>query len=415
MRPSGGRLTQPWLIAPETTELVDALTARGATVRFVGGCVRDALIGRAVRDIDVATPDRPGTVIRLLDDAGIKTIPTGVDHGAVTAVINRKHFEITTLRRDVKTLGRRAEVAFVDDWAADARRRDFTFNALFCDPDGVVYDPTGGLKDLVEGRVRFIGDAEKRIIEDGLRILRFFRFHAWYGRGDMDGHGLAACRRRAGDILNLSAERIAGETERLLLSPDPVPTLRIMSEAGILRHVLAEARHFDRLDGLVTIEIETGRADPWRRLMALVEADEKGAVSLARRLRLANKIRDRLTAMAAAAPVVKPDDPLNTVRREIYRLGRERFIDQVMLMWAREPQQKGWLRLIEEPENWPRPKFPVTGDDVLALGVDQGRAVGKILRELEKWWMNNDFPPEDNVKHELRRQLSLADVTPPVA
>ena len=226
MEPSGHLDLQTWMKADETRAMVEVLRAGGQTVRFVGGCVRDAVLERAVKDIDLATPDPPETVIERLEQAGLGAVPTGIDHGTVTAVVGEAHFEITTLRRDVETYGRRARVEFTDDWVADASRRDFTINALFCDPDGTLYDPTGGLGDLKAGRVRFIGDPAQRIDEDVLRILRFFRFHAWYGQEALDQEGFAACRALAHRLPALSGERVAGELFRLLDAADPSPRWR---------------------------------------------------------------------------------------------------------------------------------------------------------------------------------------------
>ncbi|MEE8534186.1 MAG: CCA tRNA nucleotidyltransferase, partial [Alphaproteobacteria bacterium] len=233
--------------APATRAVVDALTADSAEVRFVGGCVRDAVAGRKVTDVDIATPDPPETVTRLLEAAGIRVVPTGIAHGTVTAVIRHRHFEITTLRRDVETYGRRAKVAFTDDWTADAARRDFTINALFCDPDGTLYDPFGGIDDLDAGRVRFVGDAVKRIKEDVLRLLRFFRFYAHYGRPPPDAEALAACRAMARALPGLSGERVSAELLRLLAAPDPAAVLALMIEAEVLAFVLPEVAGLDAL------------------------------------------------------------------------------------------------------------------------------------------------------------------------
>ena len=259
-----------WMTCKSTTAVLAALAAAGAPARFVGGCVRDSLLDRPVQDVDIATPTPPDEVIWLLTEASIKAVATGLAHGTVTAVIGRAHFEITTLRRDVETDGRRAKVAFTKDWAADAARRDFTINALYLDPDGAIYDPTGGLADLRAGRVRFVGDAAARIREDYLRILRFFRFHAHYGRGEVDRAGLEACRALAAGVASLSGERLQGELLRLLGAADPTPVLRLMAAEGILAHILPEAIRIERLAGL----IEVDRAvDPLRRLAALVALD----------------------------------------------------------------------------------------------------------------------------------------------
>ena len=267
--------------AKETRDVIAALTAKGARVRFVGGCVRDALLGRAVKDVDIATHDDPETVTALLKAAGIRAIPTGIAHGTVTAVTGAAHFEITTLREDVETDGRRAKVAFTDDWEADAARRDFTFNAIFCAPDGTIYDRFGGIEDLKAGRVRFVGDAETRLKEDVLRLLRFFRFHAWYGRGLPDPKGLDACRKFAHLLPNLSGERVAAETLRLLGAEDPSPVFALMRQEGILTHFLPEAQNIARLTALVALERGYGEADPLRRLAAVLDVTAAGAQGVA--------------------------------------------------------------------------------------------------------------------------------------
>ena len=230
----------PWLPAADTRAVLEALMADGKPARLVGGCVRDALAGRPVTDVDIATPETPPRVIDLLRAAGLKAVPTGVEHGTVTAVVRGKPFEVTTLRRDVTTDGRHAVVAFTDDWTEDAARRDFTMNALSADPDGRVHDPFDGVADLAAGRVRFVGEARARIREDVLRILRFFRFHAHYGKGAPDADGLAACRELAPLLPRLSAERVATELLKLLKAPDAAATVRMMREAGILAPILAE-------------------------------------------------------------------------------------------------------------------------------------------------------------------------------
>ncbi|MFQ5959208.1 MAG: CCA tRNA nucleotidyltransferase, partial [Alphaproteobacteria bacterium] len=240
VEPAGTIEPQRWMTVRATRAVVDALRAQGAEVRFVGGCVRDAVAGRKVTDVDIATPDPPETVIRLLEAAGIRVVPTGIKHGTVTAVVARRPFEITTLRRDVETYGRHAKVAFTDDWTADAARRDFTINALFCAPDGTLYDPFGGLDDLRAGRVRFVGDAVQRIREDVLRLLRFFRFYAHYGRPPPDAEALAACRAMALALPSLSGERVCAELLRLLAADDPAAVLELMIEADVLEFVLPE-------------------------------------------------------------------------------------------------------------------------------------------------------------------------------
>jgi poly(A) polymerase len=288
---------QPWMTNPATLGVLEALEAGGAAARFVGGSVRDALLGRPIGDIDIATPAPPERVIELLEKHGIKVVPTGLAHGTVTAIAGNppRHFEITTLRRDVETYGRRARVAFDADWTEDAARRDFTINAIFLDPDGTVHDPVGGLADLRARRVRFVGDPAIRIAEDVLRILRYYRFEARFGTGLGDPPARAACRALARLLPKLSAERVTQELMKLLETADPIGALRMMMEDGVLLVILPEARRLDRLRHMIAIEPEP---DPLRRLAALIEVDGPGAVALAERLHLSNAWRDRLRGLA---------------------------------------------------------------------------------------------------------------------
>ncbi len=252
---------QPWMKAAPTRALLKALGDAGIAARFVGGCVRDALLGRPIADVDLATPARPEAVVAALEKARIKVVPTGIAHGTVTAVVTSarppRHFEITTLRRDVETDGRRARVAFDADWAEDAARRDFTINALYLDPDGRIHDPVGGLADLKAHRVRFVGEPARRIAEDVLRVLRYYRFEARFGTGAGDAAARAACRDAASLLAGLSAERVAQELLRLLAVPDPVPALRMMAEDGVLAAILPEATRLDRLQCLLALELLT--------------------------------------------------------------------------------------------------------------------------------------------------------------
>ena len=394
MEPAGRIEPQPWMAAEPTRAVIRALTAAGDEARFVGGCVRDAVLGRAVHDVDIATPVPPGRVVRLLEAAGLRALPTGLDHGTVTAVTGGRHFEITTLRRDVETDGRHAKVAFTDDWAADAARRDFTINALYCDPDGTLFDPVGGLADLRRGRVRFVGDPDRRIAEDGLRILRFFRFYAHYGRPPIDGAGLAACRDRAGMLDRLSGERVRDELLRLLAAPEPGPVAALMAEAGVLARVLPEAGDERRLAALAAIEAELGERDPLRRLAALLATDGPGAARSAARLRLANRDRDRLVALAEPTePPIAPDMGDRDRRRALYRWGVGLFRDRVLLAWAaeRSPDTAGYRRLLRAADEWRRPELPVRGADVVALGIPPGPEVGRLLARLEGWWEAGDY------------------------
>ncbi len=389
--------SQPWMTAPETRKVLEALTARGARVRFVGGCVRDALLGRPVKDVDIATHDDPVTVMKLLEAAGIHAIPTGIAHGTVTAVIGKEHFEITTLREDIETDGRRAKVAFTDDWKADAARRDFTFNAIFCTPDGTIFDPFGGIEDLKAGRVRFVGDAETRIREDVLRLLRFFRFHAHYGKGETDGQAVAACRKLAHLLPTLSGERVGAEILRLLAADDPVPALALMRAEGVLAQVLPEAQNLARLAGLVAIERGYRETDALRRLAAMLTVAVAGAQAVAKRLRLSNAEAERLVALAAPASPVTATNEAKIQRRELYRLGAARYRDLTLIAWAQttgHTDDSVYGSMVAAAESWQTIALPIKGRDVLALGVENGPEVGRLLKAIEAWWIENDFKPD---------------------
>jgi poly(A) polymerase len=379
---------QPWMIEEPTSAVLAALGAEGATVRFVGGCVRDALLGRPIGDIDIATPDRPETVLRLLAAAGIKSVTTGIDHGTVTAIAKPRHFEITSLRRDVETFGRHARVAFTDDWAVDAGRRDFTMNALFLDADGNLFDPVAGLPDLRAGRVRFVGEAEARIREDVLRLLRFYRFHAHYGRGQPDDTARLACCNLAGLLPGLSGERIAAELLKLLNAPDPLPTIDLMTEDGVLAVLLPEARRRDRLAGLLPLEPE---GDSLRRLSALVVSELEAVEAVATRLRLPNAARDRLALLAAPPWPVELGGNEQVHRRALHHLGLDAYRDLVLLRAAETGAGDTARALLAAAPGRVPPRFPLRGSDVTRLGVPPGPVVGELLAAIEDWWEAGDF------------------------
>jgi poly(A) polymerase len=385
---------EPWLNAPETRAVMDALLADGGAARFVGGCVRNALMGVPVEDVDIATPMTPDEVTRRIEAAGMRAVATGIEHGTVTAISRSKPYEITTLRRDVSTDGRRATVAFSSDWAEDAERRDFTMNALYADVSGQVFDFTGGIADLEARRVRFIGDPAKRIAEDHLRILRLFRFHAWYGRGEIDSDGLRACGAARGQIKMLSGERIQKEMLRLMAADDPVPVLRAMAASGVLGEVLAGALHFERFQRLCTTDGDSFfTPDALLRLGALL-SDEAQAGEIAVRWRLSNNDRDRLGAMLAMPVRVVSYLSVREVQRALYRYGVERFKDWVRLKWAEDPKASNgvqWRALLALADSWTRPVFPLKGPDVMAAGVPHGPLVGRVLSEVEDWWVESDF------------------------
>ena len=381
---------RPWMTAPETTAVLDALEAAGGPdcARFVGGCVRNTLIGKPVSDLDIATRLTPEAVTAALKAAGLKAVPTGVEHGTVTAVCRGKPFEITTLRRDVATDGRRAVVAFTDDWAEDAQRRDFTLNSLYARRDGTLFDPTGhGVADARAGRIVFVGEAEQRVREDFLRILRFFRFFAWYGTPPPDAAALEACEALRGELKTLSAERVSRELLKLLAADDPRPAVGLMARTGVLGEVLPAPIDLARFEGLVALEEDQlFENEPLLRLAALLPDDQLGAVRFAEALRLSNAERDRLAAALAPAPALKSWMSPREIRRTLYRLGAQPFRDRAKLAWARAPRTAAtpqWRGMIALGEGWSPPPFPLTGEDVIAAGAPKGPMVGQVLREVE--------------------------------
>ena len=385
---AAGRIAAPaWLTAPATQRLLAALTAAGIEARFVGGCVRDAVLGHAAADVDLATSAAPTAVMAALTAADLKAVPTGLAHGTVTAVVDGRPFEITTLRRDVATDGRHAKIAFTDDWTVDALRRDFTINALYLDPDATLFDPAQGLDDLGAGRVRFIGDADTRIEEDRLRVLRFFRFHARFGRGAPDGAALAACAAAADRLDRLSVERIAEELRRLLSLPDPRPGLGPMIDTGVWAGCAAEATETGRL--LALIDLDRAEPDPWRRLAAAV-SDAAAAARLAKRLKLSKVHAARLTG-AQAVPPPDPGAPAQAHRAALYRHGAEAWRDAVWLARATGNDAEDWDGLLALAAAWRLPSLPVRGADLMARGIADGPGLGAALRALETVWIESDF------------------------
>jgi len=387
-----------WLKAKETQALMAALeAARPGGSRFVGGCVRNTLMGREVDDIDVATQLTPDQVTDVCTKAGFAAHPTGIEHGTVTVVVNHTPFEVTTLRRDVSTDGRRATVAFTESWEEDAARRDFRMNALYADANGAVHDPTGGgLDDVRTGRVIFIGDAHTRIREDYLRILRFFRFNAWYARGPVDPQGLAACADLVAGLDTLSVERVWKEVKKLLGAHDPRAAWEGMKAIEARARALPELSNEARLDALCTLDVDLMLAlDPMTRVAAALP-DQQSAKALARRLKLSNEERDRLVAALGDDVKITSYMSLREMRRAIYKLGNEVFRDRVMLAWAASGSDKAqaWRALVAHGQMWTPPKLSLTGDEVMAAGVPAGPKVGVILREVEDWWIDADFPDD---------------------
>jgi len=389
-----------WFSDGATRQVLAALEthAPGAT-RFVGGCVRDALLGLPSDDVDLATMLTPPEVIAAAERAELRVATPGAAHGVVTIICGQRGFEVTTLRRDVETDGRHAQVAFSTDWAEDAARRDFYCNALYADGGGQVFDPTGqGLADIAARRVRFIGEAPARIREDRLRILRFFRFHAWYGEGEMDRDGLEACRDQIDGLSQLSAERQWKELRRLLEAADLAPTLRSFEAIGGGRALLGEPYNLERALRLIECEAEASLApQPLRRLAALLDADLSRAAASAGALRLSNAERDRLLRACAAEPRVVSYMSVKETRRAVYTIGAEALVDRAMLGWAGDGAPRRhlqWRALVPLAQTFAPPRFPLTGADVLALGVPPGAHVSAILREVEAWWIDSDFPDD---------------------
>jgi poly(A) polymerase len=371
-------LQPTWSQQPTVQKLMASLASAGIEARFVGGCVRNWLVGQPVGDIDIAVDKPPDAVTRALEAHDIKVVPTGVSHGTVTAIVAGHPFEVTTLRRDVETDGRHAVVAFTDDWRADASRRDFTFNALYLAGDGTLWDYFDGRADLEAGRVRFIGDPDRRIAEDRLRILRFFRFNAWYGRAPIDPAGFDACRRNAAGVRALSGERVRNELLRLLQAPVPGDALEAMAEAGALDHWLPEYAGTARLRALAARE---GQADALRRLAAIVSAGADASL-IGKRLKLSTQQTLRLAVMLE--PLERDRDP----RVLLYRLGRTLFEDRVLLAGDAFGD---WHGALELARGWTPPTLPVGGTDALRLGVKEGPRVGKLLEAVERWWIAGGF------------------------
>ena len=379
-------LNADWLTAEATQQVIAALeAARPGCARFVGGCVRNTIMARPVDDIDIATQLAPEDVLKALKAAGIRAIPTGIEHGTVTAIVDHQPFEITSLRRDVETDGRRAVVAFTEDWGEDAQRRDFRLNALYAAPNGEIFDPVGGgYEDAMAGRVIFIGDGDQRLREDYLRILRFFRFNAWYGAG-IDAEGLAACERQRGGLAKIAKERTWKEFKKLLAAEMPRAAVAAMSESGVLDEVLPEHRGTDGLHDLELTEQLTGvQPDSMLRLMALLPRSALAVQQTSQALRLSNDETARLTMWAAD----NLPDPVGMKSKELratlYWHGKQAVVDRAMLAGADVRDLLAAVRM------WRRPDFPINGDDALAAGL-KGRDIGEALSRVAKIWVESDF------------------------
>jgi len=395
-----GRLDVPWLHDGPLPRLIGLLDRDGEEARVVGGAVRNTLLGEPVGDIDLATTAVPREVMRRAEAAGFKPVPTGIEHGTVTIVVDSRPFEVTTLREDVETFGRHAKVAFGRDWRSDAQRRDFTMNALYAGRDGTVHDYVGGFADLAARRVRFIGDPARRIAEDYLRILRFFRFHAAYGQaGPPDAEGLAACIAARAGLDTLSRERVRMEMLKLMVATHAVPTLAVMTETGLLESVLGGVPVLASFANMMKLEAGLGLPpDAVRRLGALGVNVGEDAERLRERLRLANAEYERIAAMADSWRNITVATPAQDARALLYRLGPETYTDRVLLAWSRAWNESvgdsGWRALAILPQQWTAPAFPLRAADLMARGVVRGPALGAALRAAEAAWIAQGFPTD---------------------
>lgn len=397
-----------WLKQPPVQRIFRLFSEAGEEARVVGGAVRNALLGDPVRDLDLATTAPPDKTMALAEAAGIKAVPTGFDHGTVTLVMDKSAFEVTTLREDVATDGRRAVVKFGRDWRADAERRDFTMNALSVDKSGAVHDPVGGYPDVVARRVRFIGDPNRRIAEDRLRILRLFRFHAEYGEGAIDAAGLSAAIRAREGLRDLSAERVGQEMRKTVVARGAANTVTTMQDSGILGVVIGGVGYVDRFARGVRLEAGFGVSPVVAVRLALLACriDEDGQ-RITARLRLSNAERDRISAMLAATRDIPAPGDMAAARAALYAHGAEAYRDAVLLAATDAVAGDGgdWNMLLALPDIWPIPRFPLGGRDVAGI---TGRAVGEALRAVEAWWVAEDFAPDEMALRGRLQQMIAA-------
>jgi poly(A) polymerase len=388
----------PWLISGPAARVLELLNGNGEEARVVGGAVRNALLKIPIGDVDIATTALPAEVIRRAKAAGIKSVPTGIDHGTVTLVIDAHPFEITTLREDTETFGRKAKVAFGRDWVTDAERRDFTINGLSVDARGVVHDHVGGLDDIAAKRVRFIGDPDQRIAEDYLRILRFFRIHAAFGAGEPDRESYLACIRARAGLAALSAERVRMEMLKLMVAAGAAGAITAMADGGLLLPIFGGVAYTGPFAGMIAAERLLGlKPDAVRRLGALAVAVTEDARRLAVRLRLSNAETRALDSMGHRWWRLAGMDEA-TARRRLYRLGEDRYRDRLMLAWARAGRvtdSTQWRELATLPERWRAPKFPLKAADFIARGIAEGPLLGQVLALAEDAWLAADFPLDE--------------------
>jgi poly(A) polymerase len=388
-----------WLREPGLVRVLDVLNRGDEEARVVGGAARNALIGVRLSDIDIATTATPDEVVRRAGAAGLKAVPTGIDHGTITLVVDGTPFEVTTLRQDVETFGRKAKVAFGRDWKADAERRDFTMNALSITADGVVHDYVDGLADIAARRVRFIGDPARRIAEDYLRILRFFRFHASYAHGVPDPAGLHACIVARDGLRGLSRERVRAELMKLLAAPFAVETVMVMADAGFMAMLLGGMAHIASFAGMARVEAAAGvTPDAVRRLGALGVLITEDAGRLREKLRLFNAEYDRLLSIADRWWRLSPSLGEAEMKKRLYQLGPERYLDRMLVAWTRTPHgaaDPAWRRLATLPARWTAPRFPLKSADFAARGVPRGPALGVAMRAAEEAWVMTGFPEDE--------------------
>jgi tRNA nucleotidyltransferase/poly(A) polymerase len=412
-----------WLRSPALMRVLAMLNRGGEEARVVGGAARNALMGLPLNDIDIATTTLPDEVVRRAEAAGLRAVPTGIEHGTVTLVADGMPFEVTTLRQDVETFGRKAKVAFGRDWKVDAERRDFTMNALSITADGVIHDYVDGLADLEARRIRFIGDPARRIAEDYLRVLRFFRFQASYALGSPDPAGLSACIAARDGLRSLSRERVRAELMKLLVAPFAAATVTVMAEAGFMTMLFGGVALIESFAAMERVEAAVGLLpDPMRRLAALGVLVTEDAGRLREKLRLFNAEHDRLFSMADGwwrlSPAVGEAAQLGEAGQQslLYRIGPERYIDRVLLAWARAPHSisdPAWRRLAGLPSRWTPPRFPLKAADFIARSVPKGPALGASMRAAEEAWIAAGFPADEAAL--TRIADAAADAARPVA
>ena len=399
----------PWLRSGPAARVLALLNGNGEEARVVGGAVRNALLNIPIGDIDIATTSMPDEVVRRAKAAGVKCVPTGIDHGTVTLVIEAHPFEVTTLREDTETYGRKAKVAFGRDWIRDAERRDFTINGLSVDAEGVVHDHVGGLADIAAKRVRFIGDANQRIAEDYLRILRFFRMHAAYGTGEPDRTGYLACIAGRAGLANLSAERVRMEMLKLVVAGEAAVAVQAMADAGLLLPIFGGVAYTGPFAAMIAAERELGLApSPVRRLAALTVAVTEDARRVAARLRLSNAEAKALDSMGHRWWRFAGKDEARA-RQLLYRLGEDPYRDRLMLAWARAGDRSGaarWRELATLPQRWSAPRFPLRAADFISRGIAEGPALGHVLTLAEDAWLAADFPLDPSALADIADQAA---------